>query len=69
MQQLKLEKKVTLVLPRVMENLLRAGKNIPQLSLRQAKLLNTYRVLNAGQLVFMPESIAVLKEHYLAKGK
>jgi large subunit ribosomal protein L4 len=61
--------KLTIILPEVMENIIRAGRNIPQINLKQAKLLNTYRVLNAGQLVFMPESIAVLKEHYLAKGK
>jgi len=57
--------KISIVLPEVLENVIRAGKNIPNLNFIQAKQLNTYQVLNAGQLIFMKESIIVLKEVFL----
>ena len=57
--------KMTIVLPEIIENVIRAGRNIPNMNLRQAKQLNTYKVLNGGQLIFMKESIGVLKETFL----
>ena len=57
--------KISVVLPETLENVIRAGKNIPNLNLIQAKQLNTYQVLNAGQLIFMKESIIVLKKVFL----
>jgi large subunit ribosomal protein L4 len=57
--------KITFVLPQVLENVLRAGRNIPAVNLKQAKQLNTYGVLNGGLLIFMKESIGVLKETFL----
>jgi len=57
--------KMTIVLPKVLDNVIRAGRNILGVNLRQANLLNTYEVLNGGQLVFMKESIEVLKETFL----
>jgi len=61
------EKKVLIILPEKIENILRAAKNIPGVELTQAALLNTYEVLNGGKLVFMPESIEVLKEKFLSE--
>lgn len=60
-------KRVLLVLPEIMTDLMRASRNIADLNLAQANLLNTYRVLNGGILIFLPESIAKLKETFLGK--
>lgn len=60
--------KITFVLPEVMENVIRAGRNIPGVKLSQARLLNTYEVLNGGKLIFMKKSINVLKETFLKHG-
>lgn len=60
-------KKILLVLPQKVENVLRAAGNLKNTQTAQAKLLNTYRVLNGGQLIFMVESLPVLEETFLAK--
>lgn len=60
-------KKVMIVLPGKLENLTRAARNIEGVELMQAGSLNTYSVLNAGQLVFLPESLDKLKAVYLKK--
>lgn len=57
--------KASIVLPGSLENVMRAGRNIPGLDLLQASQLNTYQVLNAGQLVLMKESVERIKEVYL----
>lgn len=59
--------KIIFVLPQVLKNIIRAGRNITGVKLVQAKLLNTYEVLNAGKLIFMRESIKVIKETYGSK--
>lgn len=59
--------KISFVLPSVIENIIRAGRNIPHVSFLQANLLNTYEVLNGGMLVFMKPSIKVLKDTFLKK--
>lgn len=61
--------KITFVLPGVLNNVIRAGRNIPGVNLVQAGLLNTYEVLNGGHLIFMKESLEVLKETFLEKNK
>jgi len=61
--------KLTLVLPETLDNVIRASRNIAGLELKQARLLNTYQVLNGGKLVFIKESIDVLKETFLKKKK
>lgn len=61
-KNLKIEQNTTIVLPKVLENIIRAGRNLKKLGLIQAKQLNTYKVLNSGYLIFIPESIKVLKE-------
>lgn len=58
---------LTIVLPGVLENVIRAGRNIPNASLVQANLLNTYQVLNGGKLILMKESVDKLKETFLKK--
>lgn len=61
--------KVSLILPEVLENVIRAGRNIPDLKLMQANQLNTYEVLNGGKLIFMKESLEVIKKTFLGKVK
>lgn len=60
-------KKVLLVLPEVLENVIRAARNIKGVELAQAKQLNPYQVLNGGQLIFLKPSVKVLKETFLKK--
>lgn len=62
-------KKILLILPEKIEGIIRAARNISNVSLAQARLLNTYEVLNGGRLVFLPESIKVLKENYFKQDK
>ncbi|MCJ7792515.1 MAG: 50S ribosomal protein L4 [Candidatus Marinimicrobia bacterium] len=64
---LKKRKKVLLVLPSVLENVIRAGRNLAGLELVQANQLNPYQILNHDQLVFMEESLEKLKETFLKK--
>lgn len=59
--------KISVILPEILENIIRAGRNISGLNLRQAKQLNTYEVLNGGKLVFMDKSLEVLKDTFLDK--
>lgn len=46
---------------------LRAGRNIQGLHFIPSKLLNTYEVLNANQVIMMKDTIADIKEHFLKK--
>ncbi len=64
---LKEKKKVLLVLPSVLENVIRAGRNLARVELAQANQLNTYQVLSHDQLVLMEESIEKLKETFSGK--
>lgn len=64
-----LKAKIMLVLPKLEENILRAGRNIKNISLTPVDNLNTYEVLKQGKIVFTPESIARLKEVFLKKTK
>jgi len=59
--------KLTLILPEKVENVLRAARNLEGVNLTQVKLLNTYQVLNGGRLIFMKESLPVLKETFLGR--
>lgn len=59
--------KLTLVLPKKLENIVRASRNLSEVSLKEAALLNTYEVLNGGQILLMKESIDKLKETFLGK--
>lgn len=63
----KKDKKILLVLPGILTNVIRAARNLANVELAQANQLNTYQVLNCDQLIFMEESIDKLKETFLAK--
>ncbi|MBU3956864.1 50S ribosomal protein L4 [Patescibacteria group bacterium] len=64
---LKEKKKILLVLPSILDNIIQAGRNLAGVELTQANQLNTYQVLKHDQLVFMEESIEKLKETFLGK--
>ncbi|OGD53926.1 50S ribosomal protein L4 [Candidatus Beckwithbacteria bacterium RBG_13_35_6] len=61
--------KITIILPRVLDNVMRAARNIKGVNLKQANLLTTYEVVNGGDIILMKESIEVLKETFLGKKK
>lgn len=61
---LKGKKKILLVLPTILDNVIRAGRNLAGVDLAQANQLNTYQILNHDQLVLMEESIEKLKETF-----
>ena len=61
----KKQTKILLVLPKKLENLERATRNIEDLTVAQAALLNTHLVLDHQKLLFLPESLAVLEKTFL----
>ncbi|OGV89214.1 50S ribosomal protein L4 [Microgenomates group bacterium RBG_19FT_COMBO_39_10] len=61
----KKEVKILLVLPEVLENVIRASRNLAGVQLVQANQLNPYQVLSQKQVVLMEESIKKLKETFL----
>lgn len=61
----KVKLKILVVLSEVVENVIRAARNIEGVKLVQANMLNTYDVLNGGKLIFMKESIDKLKEIWI----
>jgi len=67
LKNLKAEKKALLILPKVLENVIRSGRNLKEVKLVQADSLNTYRILNSQQLIFMEESLEVIKKTFLKK--
>ena len=54
--------KILLILPKSIDNVLKAGRNIPGVNLTPVSLLNTYEVLNGEKLIFMKEAIDKLKQ-------
>lgn len=69
LQRLTQSRKLTVILPKRTENVIRAARNIKGVSLAQANLLNTYEVLNGGTLIFMKESVDKLEETFLKEKK
>jgi large subunit ribosomal protein L4 len=65
----KKKRRLTIVLPGLVKNVILGSRNIQGVSLAQANLLNTYEVLNGGKIIFMEESIAKLKEVFLKNKK
>ena len=63
------KKKLLLVTPASLDNVKRAGRNIPGVSLLQAKQLNAYDVLKNKNLVFMKESLAEMEKYFLGGDK
>ncbi len=62
----KLKEKASLIIPKPLENIIRAARNMANLKLTSANLLNTYEVLNGGKLILTKESIKTLKETFLS---
>ena len=63
--QAKKNKKIMLVLPATMKNLILSARNIEGVDLTLANLLNTYEVLKYNKLVFLKDSFHVLEKTYL----
>jgi large subunit ribosomal protein L4 len=63
----KLEEKTLLVLPDKLENIILAGRNLKNLTITFASLLNTYEVLNQEKIIFMKSSIKVLEKVFVKK--
>lgn len=61
--------KTLLVLPDVVKNIIYAARNVENLNMTQAKLLNTYAVMANQNILFMKESVGVLKNHLIKKEK
>lgn len=59
--------KITIVLAKKNEKIIRTGRNIQNLNFIQTKLLNTYQILNAGYIFFTEDSLETLKNHYFKK--
>ncbi len=57
----KKSKIISLVLPKKMENIYRAGRNIPYLKIYLANDLNPYLVLRSTLMLFAKESLSILK--------
>jgi large subunit ribosomal protein L4 len=57
--------KLTLILPKNLENIKRSARNIPGVFLVQANQLNTYEVLNGGKLIFMQEAVEGLGKTWI----
>jgi len=59
-------KKIVFVLPEIKKNgFVLAARNIPEVSLVEAKSLNIFQVLNCQQLIFLKESIEIIKKYFL----
>ncbi len=59
--------KLLLVLPEVLENIIRAARNIKGVEFIQAKQLHPYQVLKAQNLIFLKPSVKIIKETFLKK--
>jgi len=66
-KQAKSKIKILLVLPKVWENIILAGRNLENFEIVQTTDLNTYQVLRNEKLIFLAESIDKLKEVFLKK--
>jgi len=60
-------KKITIVLPEVLKNIIKAGRNIQNVNLVQARQLNTYTILNSDKIIILDKSVKVLKETFISK--
>lgn len=61
--------KILLVTSQNKENISLAGRNIPYLTIGNAKLLNSYEVMSHGKVLLMEEAVPVLAGHFISKGK
>lgn len=58
-------RRILVVLPEMMEKVLRAGRNIPDLETAQAGQLNAYQVLRARLVILDKKAVGVLREVFL----
>lgn len=61
--------KTAVILPLVLDNVIKAGRNISQVKFLQAANLNTYEILNTEELLITKPSIEILKNVYMSKKK
>lgn len=61
--------RVTIVLDKPLENIIKASKNLPGLSITQASRLNAHEVLSTPKLVFTKASIDVLEKKLAKKDR
>ncbi|MBM3205467.1 50S ribosomal protein L4 [Candidatus Shapirobacteria bacterium] len=64
LQQGEKKSKFLLVLPGKLEKVIKSARNIPGLFLIQADHLNTYEILNGGQIILMKESVATMRKQW-----
>lgn len=62
-------KKTLLLTPRKDESLLRSGRNIPTLSIREAATASTYEILNNQVLLMQKSAIEALQNSLKARGE
>ncbi|KKR72679.1 50S ribosomal protein L4 [Candidatus Roizmanbacteria bacterium RIFCSPLOWO2_01_FULL_40_14] len=58
----KVQEKMIVATPKKIDVLYRAGRNIENLTVQDARLLHTYDVLNTKRLIFSKDAISVLQE-------
>lgn len=56
-----------LVIPKTLENIWRSGKNIPNLSVGEARLINAYGVLSHKNIIIAEDSIPILSKQFLGR--
>lgn len=69
LRKLDLAAKTLLVMPVDIETVIRAGRNLPDVTITAANRLNTYEILNAKQILFMKDAIKRLEEVFLPEVK
>lgn len=60
---------ILLVTSQNIKNINLSGRNIPYLTIENAKLLNIYEVISHKNVLFMEEAVPVLAGHFMSKGK
>lgn len=60
---------ILLVTAQDQQNVNLAGRNIPYLTIENAKLLNTYEVLSHKNVLLMEDAVPILASHFFPKAK
>lgn len=61
--------KILLVISQNLDNVRLAGRNIENLTIEGAKLINTYQVISNRNIILMEEAVPVLAGHFLSQKK
>ena len=64
-----LKKKSLIVMPSLLADVYKAGRNIAGVTLSPASQLSTYAVLGAGKIVLMKESVEAVEKSFVSIGK